>query len=211
MGDLAGPKWDKLPRCSRTKRGKNPLDYGGQSGLKIFRRYVRAETVLLRRRWGDIMQASQLATRHGDAHGYVGQGPGNIDYSEAASRYQANGVADRARFQRFQRPYRRNDRSEVKRIIDEVTTVPFKKVITDPEEEFERLAKACWNTETLTGEEIKRVMRVQTAARTADGEDNQGLDKPSLTAIVPNGTRAKRRLRPSGGWSLRPSVWTLSR
>jgi cell division protease FtsH len=91
---------------------------------------------------------------------------GNIDYSEAHEGYNGNtggfsvsadtkGVIE----------------SEVKAIVDEGYTRAMK-ILTDHEDEFERLAKGLLEYETLTGDEIRKVL----AGEPLGGDDN--ADKP---------------------------------
>ena len=89
----------------------------------------------------------------------------------------------------------------MKRIIDEGYDRAYK-MITDHEEEFERLAQGLLEYETLTGEEIKRVMEGK-PPQDPDGDDTSGMDKPSLTAIP----KAKgKKTPPPSGMEPEPSV-----
>ncbi|MEO0389436.1 MAG: ATP-dependent zinc metalloprotease FtsH [Pseudomonadota bacterium] len=141
---------------------------------------------------GDIMQASQLARGMVMRMG-MSDLIGNIDYSEAAAGYQANGGAGGFSVSAGTKEL---IEQEVKRIIDEGYDLAYK-LITENEEEFERLAQGLLEYETLTGEEIQRVMRGEPPHIDED-EDEGGTpakdEKPSLTAIP----KAKKKSGPSG-------------
>ncbi|WP_093916847.1 ATP-dependent zinc metalloprotease FtsH [Sulfitobacter marinus] len=146
---------------------------------------------------GDIMQASQLARGMVMRMG-MSDKVGNIDYSEAAAGYQANGGAGGFSVSAATKEL---IESEVKAIIDTGYDRAFK-LIQDHEEEFERLAQGLLEYETLTGEEIKRVMDGK-PPQDPDGEDTSGMDKPSVTSIP----KAKgKKSPPSGGLEPEPTA-----
>jgi cell division protease FtsH len=129
---------------------------------------------------GDIMQASQLARGMVMRMG-MSDKVGNIDYQEAAAGYQPNGGAGGFSVSAETKAL---IESEVKRIIDEGYDRAMDLIKTH-EEEFERLAQGLLEYETLTGEEIQRVIRGEPPH--IDEDDDGGTptieDKPSLTAI----------------------------
>ncbi|MBL4927199.1 ATP-dependent zinc metalloprotease FtsH [Fuscibacter oryzae] len=100
---------------------------------------------------------------------------GNIDYSEAHEGYQGNtgGFSVSAETKRV-------IEDEVKAIIDEGYARAMK-VLTDNEEEFERLAKGLLEYETLSGDQIRKVM----AGEPLDGGDDDGPKDaaPGLVAV----------------------------
>jgi len=67
-------------------------------------------------------------------------------------------------------------------------------MISEHEVEFERLAQGLLEYETLTGEEIQRIMDGK-PPQDPDGEDTSGMDKPSVTAIP----KAKGKKSPPSG------------
>ncbi len=146
---------------------------------------------------GDIMQASQLARGMVMRMG-MSDKVGNIDYSEAAAGYQANGGAGGFSVSAATKEL---IESEVKAIIDTGYDRAFK-LISENGEEFERLAQGLLEYETLTGEEIQRIMDGK-PPQDPDGEDTSGLDKPSVTAIP----KAKgKKTPPSGGLEPEPTT-----
>lgn len=127
---------------------------------------------------GDIMQASALARAMVLRWG-MSDKVGNIDYAEAAEGYngKTTGLSVSA---------------STKELIEEEVQLFIQdgydwavKIIEEKNEEFERLAQGLLEYETLTGEEIGRVMRGEPPHAPDDGDDNASDDgnKPSLTAI----------------------------
>jgi cell division protease FtsH len=115
---------------------------------------------------GDIQAVSAVARAMVMRWG-MSEKIGNIDYSEAHEGYQGNagGFSVSAETKRM-------IEDEVKTIIDE-GYARATKVLDDHEEEFERLAKGLLEYETLTGDEIRKVL----AGEPLGGDDN--ADKPS--------------------------------
>ena len=187
------PEMDKLQMFKDEAEEKIAMTMAGKAA-EIFK--YGAETVSSGP-MGDIMQASQLARGMVMRMG-MSDKVGNIDYSEAAAGYQANGGAGGFSVSAATKEL---IESEVKRIIDEGYDRAYK-MITDHEEEFERLAQGLLEYETLTGEEIKRVMEGK-PPQDPDGDDTSGMDKPSLTAIP----KAKgKKTPPPSGMEPEPSV-----
>ncbi|MFZ5965285.1 ATP-dependent zinc metalloprotease FtsH [Thalassococcus sp. BH17M4-6] len=137
---------------------------------------------------GDIMQASQLARGMVMRMG-MSDKVGNIDYSEAAAGYQANGGAGGFSVSAATKELIEN---EVKRIIDEGYERAVQ-ILTEKNEEFERLAQGLLEYETLTGEEIERVIRGEPP--TPEEGDDDTPDTPSVTAIP----KTKPKSKPTDG------------
>ena len=137
---------------------------------------------------GDIQQASQLARSMVMRYG-MSDKVGNIDYAEAHTGYsgQTAGFSVSAHTKEM-------IETEVKRFIDEGYDVALK-LITEHEEEFERLAQGLLEYETLTGEEIKRVIRGEPPHLDDDDSDDDKGNAPSVTAIP----KTKPRSKPTGG------------
>ena len=128
---------------------------------------------------GDIMQASHMARSMVMRYG-MSDLVGNIDYQEAAEGYQANGGAGGFSVSAATKEL---IESEVKRIIDEGYDRAFK-ILQDKNEEFELLAQGLLEYETLTGEEIVRVIKGLPPVNPDD--DSTGSDSgnaPSVAAI----------------------------
>ncbi|MDX1742421.1 MAG: ATP-dependent zinc metalloprotease FtsH [Ruegeria sp.] len=138
---------------------------------------------------GDIMQASQLARAMVMRWG-MSDKVGNIDYAEAHEGYQGNtaGFSVSAHTKEL-------IEEEVKRLIQQGYERAHK-ILTDKIEEWERLAQGLLEYETLTGDEIKRVMNGESPAEGDDEGDkpDQG-SAPSVTAIP----KTKPKKSPPGG------------
>jgi len=145
---------------------------------------------------GDIMQASQLARAMVMRWG-MSDKVGNIDYAEAHDGYSGNtaGFSVSAHTKEM-------IEEEVRRLIQEGYETAHR-ILTERKEEWERLAEGLLEYETLTGEEIKRVMRGELPS-SKDDDDTTPQDKgnaPSLTAIP----KTKPKPKPSGGMEPEPT------
>ena len=138
---------------------------------------------------GDIQQASGLARAMVLRWG-MSEKVGNIDYAEAHEGYsgQTPGFSVSANTKEL-------IEDEVKRFIDEAYKTA-KTILEEKEDEFERLAQGLLEYETLTGDEIKRVIKGESIDRGDDEDDEptQG-SAPSVTAIP----KTKPRAKPTGG------------
>ncbi|KUF09818.1 ATP-dependent zinc metalloprotease FtsH [Pseudoponticoccus marisrubri] len=145
---------------------------------------------------GDIQQASALARAMVLRWG-MSDKVGNIDYAEAHEGYQGNtaGLSVSAHTKEL-------IEDEVKRFIQDAYETAHK-ILTDRKDEWERLAQGLLEYETLTGEEIKRVIRGE-PPQSEDDDDGTGAveEKPSLTAIP----KTKPKAKPSGDMEPEPSA-----
>jgi len=142
---------------------------------------------------GDIQQASALARAMVLRWG-MSDVVGNIDYSEAADGYTGStaGFSVSAHT-------KEQIEEEVRRFIQDGYDQAFK-ILTDRHEDWERLAEGLLEYETLTGEEIERVIKGQPPQSGPDEDDGAAVaDKPSVTAIPK--TRAKK---PTGDGGMEP-------
>ncbi len=143
---------------------------------------------------GDIMQASQLARAMVMRWG-MSDKVGNIDYAEAHEGYSGNtgGFSVSAHTKEL-------IEEEVKRLI-QTGYERAHKILTEKNEEWERLAQGLLEYETLTGDEIKRVMRGEPPHSGEDdaGDEGEG-NAPSVTAIP----KTKPRKKPEGDGGMEP-------
>ena len=123
---------------------------------------------------GDIQQASALARAMVLRWG-MSEKVGNIDYAEAAEGYQGNtgGFSVSAETKTM-------IEQEVKRLIDDGYNTAYR-ILTEKNDDWERLAKGLLEYETLTGEEIRKVIRGE-----ALGGDDDAAMPPSggITSIA---------------------------
>jgi cell division protease FtsH len=138
---------------------------------------------------GDIQQASGLARAMVLRWG-MSDKVGNIDYSEAHEGYSGNtaGFSVSANTKEM-------IEDEVKRFIQEGYDRAYK-ILTEQNEEWERLAQGLLEYETLTGDEIKRVMKGEPphSDDTPDADDENATQ--SVTAIPKTKPKAKGGIAP---------------
>jgi cell division protease FtsH len=111
---------------------------------------------------------------------------GNIDYSEAHEGYNGNtaGLSVSAHTKEL-------IEDEVKLFIQNAYERAYG-ILTDKHDEWERLAQGLLEYETLTGDEIKRVIRGEPPHEGDDGSGSpEAGDKPSVTAIPKTKPKAK--------------------
>ncbi len=144
---------------------------------------------------GDIQQASALARAMVMRWG-MSDAVGNIDYSEAHEGYQGNTAgfsvsAETKKLIEF----------EVKSLIDEGYEAA-RRVLLDKNEDFERLAKGLLEYETLTGDQIRKVIAGE-ALDSPDEPDkpSSGGPTPSVAAVPKTKPRA-----PKAGLEPKPTV-----
>ena len=148
---------------------------------------------------GDIQQASQLARAMILRWG-MSDKVGNIDYAEAHEGYSGNtaGLSVSANTKEL-------IEGEVREFIQRGYDLAFK-IITEKNEEFERLAQGLLEYETLTGDEIKRVMAGEPPHTNDDADDTpKSGGTPSVTAI-PKTKPKKPRTSDDGGMEPEPSA-----
>uniref|UniRef100_UPI00356538D7 ATP-dependent zinc metalloprotease FtsH n=1 Tax=Shimia sp. TaxID=1954381 RepID=UPI00356538D7 len=144
---------------------------------------------------GDIQQASSLARAMVMRWG-MSDKVGNIDYQQAHEGYMGNGAGGFS----ISAHTKELIEEEVKRLIDEGFQ-RAKAILAERKEDWERLAEGLLEYETLTGDEIKRVMRGE-PPHGDDGDDDTSDEgnAPSVTAIP----KTKPRNKPSGEGGLEP-------
>ena len=143
---------------------------------------------------GDIQQASGLARAMVLRWG-MSDKVGNIDYTEAHEGYQGNtaGFSVSANTKEL-------IEEEVKNFIQQGYDTAFK-ILTKKKKEWDRLAVGLLEYETLTGEEIKKVMNGDPPYSDDEDKDNGSASAPSVTAIP----KTKPKTKPSGNLEPEPS------
>ena len=143
---------------------------------------------------GDIQQASGLARAMVLRWG-MSDKVGNIDYTEAHEGYQGNtaGFSVSANTKEL-------IEEEVKNFIQQGYDTAFK-ILTKKKKEWERLAAGLLEYETLTGDEIKRVMKGDPPFSDDEGKDDGSAVAPSVTAIP----KTKPKAKPTGPMEPEPS------
>jgi len=149
---------------------------------------------------GDIQQASALARAMVLQWG-MSDKIGNIDYSEAAQGYQGatGGFSVSANTKELVE-------KEVQRFIQDGYDWALK-IVQEKDKEFERLAQGLLEYETLTGDEIQRVMDGLPPTDDSDeGGSSEVSEKPSLTAIPKAKSKGKKSPPSDGGLEPEPTV-----
>ena len=144
---------------------------------------------------GDIMQASQLARAMVMRWG-MSDKVGNIDYAEAAEGYSGNtgGFSVSAHTKEL-------IEEEVKRFIQDGYETAMR-ILTERRDEWERLAQGLLEYETLTGDEIKRVMAGEPPH--VDPDDDSGAPEAEEETSVLAIPKTNPRKKPSGDSGLEP-------
>ena len=144
---------------------------------------------------GDIQQASALARAMVLRWG-MSDAVGNIDYAEAHEGYQGNasGLSVSAETKKL-------IESEVKALIDEGYQTA-RKILIDRNDDFERLAKGLLEYETLTGDQISKVI----AGEPLDSEDDSSSSGGGGSIIAIPKTKSRARKKPETGMEPEPSA-----
>jgi cell division protease FtsH len=144
---------------------------------------------------GDIQQASALARAMIMRWG-MSDKIGNIDYAEAHEGYSGNtaGFSVSAHTKEL-------IEEEVKRFIQEGYETAHR-ILTERKDEWERLAQGLLEYETLTGEEIKRVMRGDPPKAGEDEEDKSDKGNAASVTAIP---KTKPKAKPAGGLEPEPT------
>ncbi|WP_194094089.1 ATP-dependent zinc metalloprotease FtsH [Marivivens aquimaris] len=137
---------------------------------------------------GDIQQASQLARAMVLRWG-MSDKVGNLDYSEAHEGYSGNtaGFSVSARTKEL-------IEEEVRDFIQHGYEEAYR-ILTEKKDEWERLAQGLLEYETLTGEEIKRVMKGEPPQGNGDDQDK---DESGSVHAMPKTRKAKKPSDDSG-------------
>ncbi len=147
---------------------------------------------------GDIQQASGLARAMVLRWG-MSDKVGNVDYEQAHEGYMGNAAGGLS----VSASTKELIEEEVKRMIDDAYDQAFK-ILNDRKDDWERLAKGLLEYETLTGEEIERVIRGEPPEDEDDSGTPEKSETPSLTAIP----KTKPKPRDSGDGALEPEPST---
>ncbi|WP_010139875.1 ATP-dependent zinc metalloprotease FtsH [Oceanicola sp. S124] len=145
---------------------------------------------------GDIMQASNLARAMVMRWG-MSDKVGNIDYQEAAEAFRGGGAGGFS----ISAQTKELIETEVKRIIDEGYQ-EARRILTERNEEWERLAQGLLEYETLTGAEIERVIRGEPPHADPDEDDKPDAGSAPSVAAIP---KTKPKPKP-GGMEPEPSA-----
>ena len=147
---------------------------------------------------GDIQQASSLARAMVMRWG-MSDKVGNVDYAEAHEGYQGNtaGFSVSAHTKEL-------IEDEVKHLIDEGYETA-RQILIEKAEDFERLAKGLLEYETLTGDEIRKVMAGETLGDD-DDTGTSGSDGGGASSIIAIPKTKPRAPKSGGGMEPEPTA-----
>ncbi len=148
---------------------------------------------------GDIQQASALARAMVMRYG-MSDKVGNIDYQEAAQSYSGQGAGGFS----ISAKTKELIESEVKRLIDEGYQVAYN-IVKEKDVEFERLAQGLLEYETLTGEEIQRVIRGEPPQPDPDADDKPDSGAAASVTALPK-TKPRKTKAPKGDLEPEPTA-----
>lgn len=143
---------------------------------------------------GDIQQASALARAMVLRWG-MSDKVGNVDYEQAHEGYNGNGAGGFS----ISAHTKELIEEEVKRMIDEAYKHAYD-ILTEHKDKWERLAEGLLEYETLTGDEIKRVMNGEPPSSQDEDTGSDEGSAPSVTAIP----KTKPRSKPGGSGGMEP-------
>ncbi len=148
---------------------------------------------------GDIQQASGLARAMVLRWG-MSEKVGNIDYAEAHEGYSGNtaGLSVSANTKEL-------IEVEVKRFIQEAYDRAFK-ILNKKKIEWERLAQGLLEYETLTGDEIKRVIRGEPPQGDDDPDGDAAKSDSSAKTSVMAVPKTKSRIKGKSGGKMSPEA-----
>lgn len=145
---------------------------------------------------GDIQQASQLARAMVMRWG-MSDKVGNIDYAEAHEGYSGNtaGFSVSAHTKEL-------IEEEVKRFIQQGYDQAHA-ILTERRDDWERLAQGLLEYETLTGDEIKRVMNGEPPHESDDEDPGKDQGNAASVTAIP---KTKPKAPPTGGMEPEPTA-----
>ncbi|HUS53694.1 MAG TPA: ATP-dependent zinc metalloprotease FtsH, partial [Thermohalobaculum sp.] len=146
----------------------------------------------------DIQQVSRIARAMVTQFG-MSDAVGNIDYAAERDSFIGGLPAGASR---ISGPTQKLIEDEVRRLSDEGYETA-KRILTEHREEFERLAQGLLEYETLTGEEIIKVIAGEKIVRSDDGDVPPATGDGSHAA-VPKAGKPKRDLGGEGGMEPQP-------
>ncbi len=174
------PERDKLSHTKEWALSRLATAMGGKAAEEI----IFGPEKITNGASGDIQQVTQLATAMVSQWG-MSDKLGNINYVAtqenylgAQSQWNASGES------------RKIIDQEVRQLVDDAYDRAMK-ILKDNHEEFENLAQGLLEYETLTGEDMMRVIRGEAPKMDDDEDDTPDTGAPSVTAIPKTKPRRK--------------------
>jgi cell division protease FtsH len=187
------PERDQLSVTYTKYRSKIAMAMGG----KVAEELVFGKENVTSGAASDIQQVTRIARAMVTQFGFSDE-LGNIDYANEQESflgsYQSHSNISPETQQKID--------AEVRRLVDEGYTTA-KRILTEHADEHHRLANALLEYETLTGNEITRVLAGEALNRGDDHDDTPSGNIPSVTAIPKTSARPKST---EGGLEPEPSA-----
>ena len=191
---LSLPERDQLSVTYTKYKSKIAMAMGG----KVAEELIFGKENVTSGAASDIQQVSRIARAMVTQFGFSDQ-LGNIDYANERESYlgsyQAGGSVSPETQKKID--------EEVRSIVDEGYTTA-KRILTEKMDDLHRLAQGLLEYETLTGDDIRKVIAGERLDKGDDDADSPTSGLPSVTAIPK--TSKPRGLRDDGGMEPEPSA-----
>ncbi len=192
---LSLPERDQLSVSYRKYKSKIAMAMGGRVAEEL----VFGTDAVTSGAASDIQQVSKIARAMVTQFGFD-QDLGYVDYANEQQSFLGNYGGGRNHAELTQKHIDDKVRDLVQEGYDTA-----KRILTEHREELENLAQGLLEYETLTGPDIKRIMRGEPLNRGDDDEDGRGASAPSVAAI-PKTRGRKRGSEDDGGLEPEPST-----
>jgi len=192
---LSLPERDQLSVSYRKYKSKIAMAMGGRVAEEI----IFGEDAVTSGAASDIQQVSKIARAMVTQFGFDDE-LGYVDYANEQQSYLGTYGGGRSHAELTQKQID----DKVRDLVNEGYETA-KKILTEHRDELENLAQGLLEYETLTGPDIKRVMKGEALSKGDDDEDGSASDTPSVVAI-PKTRGRKRGSDDDGGMEPEPST-----
>ncbi len=192
---LSLPERDQLSVSYRKYKSKIAMAMGGRVAEEL----VFGEDAVTSGAASDIQQVSKIARAMVTQFGFDEE-LGYVDYANEQQSFLGNYGGGRNHAELTQKQIDDKVRDLVQEGYDTA-----KRILTEHRDELENLAQGLLEYETLTGPDIKRVMRGEPLDHGDDDEDGQSASTPSV-ASIPKTRGRKRGSEGDGGLEPEPST-----
>ncbi|TVS03901.1 MAG: ATP-dependent metallopeptidase FtsH/Yme1/Tma family protein [Rhodobacteraceae bacterium] len=192
---LSLPERDQLSVSYRKYKSKIAMAMGGRVAEEL----VFGEDAVTSGAASDIQQVSKIARAMVTQFGFDDD-LGYVDYANEQQSFLGNYGGGRNHAELTQKQIDDKVRELVQEGYDTA-----KRILTEHRDELENLAQGLLEYETLTGPDIKRVIRGEPLASGDDDDDGQGSSTPSV-ASIPKTRGRKRGSEDDGGMEPEPST-----
>jgi cell division protease FtsH len=192
---LSLPERDQLSVSYRKYKSKIAMAMGGRVAEEL----VFGTDAVTSGAASDIQQVTKIARAMVTQFGFD-EDLGYVDYANEQQSYLGSYGGGRTHAELTQKQIDDKVRDLVQEGYDTA-----KRILTEHREELENLAQGLLEYETLTGPDIKRVIRGEPLSSKGDDDDGQSSSAPSVAAIPKTRSR-KRGSEDGGGLEPEPST-----